>query len=249
LLSVDISQVYIGVAMINDAELARRSMLGFGEMLAALGRSSVGLEAEVRLPNALGARIEAVAENPFFNAAIVPIGEEPPTDNPRLPYCLWTIGDSIPGRTEEPELATPCMGVALNELTLSKNTQSLESPSLAIVGEINERAYGEIGWFSPLLQTLRDERIRTYGLKDAQKFICVAMTIMVGDDLSVHYVATEESHRRQGLASRLVQCILNEAQAQGLQSATLQASADGLPVWERLGFRKVTTMRGYLRHG
>lgn len=48
----------------NDAELARRSILGFGEMVAALGRCGVGTEAEVRRPDALGARINAAATTP-----------------------------------------------------------------------------------------------------------------------------------------------------------------------------------------
>ena len=51
--------------MIDDAELARRSILGFGEMVAALGRWGVGAEAVVRRPNALGARIDAAGSEPL----------------------------------------------------------------------------------------------------------------------------------------------------------------------------------------
>ena len=36
--------------MIDDSELARRSILGFGEMVAALGRWGVGAGAEVAGP-------------------------------------------------------------------------------------------------------------------------------------------------------------------------------------------------------
>jgi ribosomal protein S18 acetylase RimI-like enzyme len=73
------------------------------------------------------------------------------------------------------------------------------------------------------------------------------LTLTVGDDLSIQYVATEASHRRQGLATRLLLAILASAKAEGLRSATLQASPDGLSVYERLGFRKVATLRGFLR--
>ena len=71
--------------MIEDGELARRSILGFGEMIAALGGAGVGGEVVVRWPNALGARIDAAGENPWFNAVVVPLGMEPPEDDPRLP--------------------------------------------------------------------------------------------------------------------------------------------------------------------
>ena len=41
--------------MIDDEELARRSIAGFGEMIAALGRWGLGAEAEIRWSNAIGA--------------------------------------------------------------------------------------------------------------------------------------------------------------------------------------------------
>jgi ribosomal protein S18 acetylase RimI-like enzyme len=77
--------------------------------------------------------------------------------------------------------------------------------------------------------------------------VCVALTLTVGDDLGIHYVATEASHRRRGLASRLLRALLAAAREKGLRTATLQASPDGLSVYERLGFRRVATLRGYRR--
>jgi ribosomal protein S18 acetylase RimI-like enzyme len=73
------------------------------------------------------------------------------------------------------------------------------------------------------------------------------VTLTLGDDLAVHYVATEAAHRRRGLATRLLRAVLAQARADGLRTATLQASPDGLPVYLRLGFRRVATLRGWLR--
>lgn len=64
----------MGFGAVDDAELTRRSILGFGEMVAALGRCGVGAEAEVRRPDALGARIDAAGGNPWFDVAVVPAG-------------------------------------------------------------------------------------------------------------------------------------------------------------------------------
>jgi ribosomal protein S18 acetylase RimI-like enzyme len=235
--------------MIDDAELARRSILGLGEMIATLGRWGVGSEAEVRRPDALGARIVAAADNPWFDGAVVPLEATPPDDDPLLPHCLWTVADSVPGRLEAPEIATPCLGVALDDpsLDLGGGASDVEMPSLAVIGDVNECAYGETGVFSPLVQALRDDRIRTHGLRDGGEFVCVALTLTIGDDVSIQYVATEASHRRRGLASRLLLAVMAAARAEGLRTATLQASPDGLPVYERLGFRRVATLRGYLR--
>jgi GNAT superfamily N-acetyltransferase len=236
------------VDAMDDAELARRSLRGFGEMVAALGRGE-DRGAEVRWPNAVGARMRSAAGNPFFDAVIVPAGAVPPPDDPRLPYCVWTVEDAVPGRMEEAAIATPCMGVALDDpaLDLRGPAPEIETPPLRVVGDVNERAYGDFGTFSPLLQAVRDDRIRVHGLRDEGVFVCVAVTLSAGDDVSIHFVATEASHRRRGLASRLMLAVLAEARDQGMRTATLQASADGLPVWERLGFRRVATLRGYLR--
>ena len=234
--------------MIDDAEMARRSILGFGEMIAALGRWSAGAEVVVRRPNAVGARIDAAADNPWFNAAVVPADTVPPPDDPGLPDCVWTMADAVPGRVEEPGISTPCLGVELADLALELDGPlDLEAPTLQVLGEINERAYGQPGAFVPLVRGIRDDRLRTHGLCDGGEFVCVALTLAIGDDLSIQYVATEASHRRRGLASRLLLAIMAAAKAEGLLTATLQASPDGLSVYERLGFRRVATLRGYLR--
>jgi hypothetical protein len=41
-----------------------------------------------RRPDALGARIDAAASNPWFDAAVVLPGVTPPADDSRLPGCL-----------------------------------------------------------------------------------------------------------------------------------------------------------------
>jgi ribosomal protein S18 acetylase RimI-like enzyme len=234
----------------DDAELARRSILGFGEMLAALGRCGPGAAAEVRRPDALGARIDAAAANPWFDAAVVPPGAAPPADDPELPRCLWSVADAAPGRVEEPGIATPCLGVALGDpaLALDGGARDEQAPSLAVLGDVNERAYGDTGGpFGSVVRALRDDRVRTHGLRDAGAFVCVALTLTLGDDVSVQYVATEAEYRRRGLAGRLLLAVLAAARDDGLRSATLQASPDGLSVYERLGFRRVATLRAYLR--
>jgi GNAT superfamily N-acetyltransferase len=235
--------------MLVDAELARRSILGFGEMLAALGRSGAGALAEVRRPDALGARIDAAGSNPWFNAAVVPLGLPPPVDDPLLPYCLWTLADAVQGRVEEPALGAPCMGVELDDpsLALDGGAPDVKTPSLTVLGDINERAYGQFGVFSPLVRALRDDRARTYGLCDGGAFVSVALTLAIGDDVSIQYVATEASHQRRGLAGRLVRAMMATARIDGMRTATLQASPAGLSVYQRLGFRRVATLRAYLR--
>jgi GNAT superfamily N-acetyltransferase len=230
---------------VDDAELARRSILGFCETLAALGG-----EQAVRREGVIGARVPDSPDNPWLDAAGVPYGFAPPqVDDDGLPHCLWADADAIPGRYEREHIAMPCMGLALDGPIDDTGGEPLDrfTPSLDVVGEINDRAYGQVEALAPLVRTLQDDRIATHGVRVGGCPVCVALTLRIGDDISIQYVATERRHRRQGLASRLLLAVMARAAATGATSATLQASPDGRPVYERLGFRTVATLRAYLR--
>jgi ribosomal protein S18 acetylase RimI-like enzyme len=235
--------------VIDDAELARRSILGFGETVASMGRWGVGADIEVRRPDAIGARICLLGDQPWLNAAVVPSGVAPPGDDPGLPYCLWAEAAMVRGRVERPDIALPCMGMTLD----GPDGAAPEAAPLEAVADVNEGAYDQPGLFGRMLRSLAgDPRVRGHGLRDAGgggPFVCVALTMAVDDDISIQYVATRVGHRRRGLASRLLLGAMAAAREEGARTATLQASPMGLPVYERLGFRRVATLRAHLRPG
>lgn len=226
----------------DDAELARRSILGFCETLAALAGDHA-----VRRENVIGARVPD-SDNPWLDAAGVPHGFTPPQDDDGLPHCLWAEADAIPGRYEREHIAMPCMGIVLDGAIADGGAPlDLVTPSLDVVGAINDRAYDQDDALGPLVRALQDDRITTHGVAVDGVPVTVALTLRVGDDVSIQYVATEQDHRGRGLASRLLIDIMNNARATGATTATLQASPDGRPVYERLGFKTVATLRAFIR--
>lgn len=74
---------------IRDEELARRSLLGFGEYIALMGEGGGSPGAVLRRPDAVGARIDTAADNPWFDAVVVPPGVDPPAE-------VWRAGSSWP---------------------------------------------------------------------------------------------------------------------------------------------------------
>jgi GNAT superfamily N-acetyltransferase len=126
-------------------------------------------------------------------------------------------------------------------------TVEVTTPPVALVGAINDRAYGSGPTFGPLAARLADERVRTHGLGVDGRTVCVAVTLMLGDDLGIHYVATEADHRRRGLATLLLTEVMDRARSDGVRTATLQASPDGRPVYRRMGLRKVGVLHGFVR--
>ena len=218
-------------------ELAQRSITGFAETLACLGRTGVGGAEEVRASGLIGARVPWATDNHWVDAAVADAGAalvDPP-------HCVWST--AVPqGRAELEAIAMPCMGLALGDWQPPEEA-GIETPPLAVVGELNDRAYGQRDRLAPLIAAIADPRVRTHGVRVDGEWACVALTLRVGDDVRVQYVATDAAYRRRGLAARVLGVALSEARADGLRTATLQASPDGRGVYERLGFRTVATLR------
>ena len=218
-------------------ELAQRSIGGYAETLACLGRTGVGGASEVRAPGLVGARVPWATDNHWVDAAVAGAGAE--LDDP--PHCVWSL-EVPPGRQELEGVAMPCMGLVLDGWR-APEAAAIETPPLAVVGELNDRAYGQEGRLGPLIAAIDDPRVHAHGVRVDGEWACVAVTLRLGDDVSVQYVATEGAYRRRGLAGRVVGAALAGARADGFRTATLQASPDGYGVYERLGFRTVTTLR------
>lgn len=204
----------------DDAELAGRSIRGFAAMLALLeGRGTA---------------------NPWVDATV---GESDASA-----HTVWSPEAEVPGRVEDPSIAMPVLGLELAGAALDGGERDAESPSLDVVGAINDVAYDQGEVLRPLFVAIeRAPGLATHGLKIDGTWACVLITLRVDDDVAIHYVATDSAFRRRGLASRLIRAALTDARADGAATATLQASPDGLSVYERLGFRRVGVLRAFQR--
>lgn len=119
------------------------------------------------------------------------------------------------------------------------------NPHLATVGRVNDLAYGSTEpTLAPAIAALPDS-VLTYGARYGNEIASVAMAFDVGSDTAVWLVATLPHARRQGLSRQTLQRLLLDARARGQQTASLQASAAGRPVYERLGFASVGSVHLY----
>lgn len=73
-----------------------------------------------------------------------------------------------------------------------------------------------------------------------------AFVLPVADALYVAWVATSKAHRRSGLAELVIRACLEDARrATGLERTILHATADGFPVYRRMGYRPVAKFPFY----
>ncbi|MFN8623293.1 MAG: GNAT family N-acetyltransferase [Chloroflexota bacterium] len=76
--------------------------------------------------------------------------------------------------------------------------------------------------------------------------VAVGMGIRTGPVVGVYFIGTVPSARRRGYGEAITVRVVSDAAALGCDTAVLQASPSGLGVYQRLGYRAVTTYMGWV---
>ncbi|MDX6587539.1 MAG: hypothetical protein QOI31_2012 [Solirubrobacterales bacterium] len=108
------------------------------------------------------------------------------------------------------------------------------------LGRLNDLAYGyepKTGMANAILAPASDLPLRLYRARSEGEVACVLGTLDVEGDAGILFVATPPEMRGRRLASRLLTAALIEARERGMRTSSLQASALGSPIYERLGYR------------
>jgi GNAT superfamily N-acetyltransferase len=74
-----------------------------------------------------------------------------------------------------------------------------------------------------------------------------AASAVLGGDATVYLVSTDAAWRGRGVASALTAAVVRRAFERGAESASLEASAQGRRLYERLGFRPAVDLRSWIR--
>jgi GNAT superfamily N-acetyltransferase len=73
--------------------------------------------------------------------------------------------------------------------------------------------------------------------------VCTAATVLGGGAIGVYNVATVPAHQRQGYGEAVMRYAVDQARrAHGLSRTILQSTPQGFPLYERMGYRTVTSV-------
>lgn len=73
-------------------------------------------------------------------------------------------------------------------------------------------------------------------------FICVENVI---DEGCLSMIAVDSSHRRQGIAKRLIQTALDVSKMLGIYLEVNERNAPAIALYEKIGFRQITVRKKY----
>ncbi|WP_456268199.1 GNAT family N-acetyltransferase [Kushneria sp. AK178] len=93
---------------------------------------------------------------------------------------------------------------------------------------LDARARGEQAWPAVRFEALaHDERYRLIGLLEAPSRTLLAFAVMAFGpfDLELEMIAVDPDHRRQGLAGRLIETLIDEGARRGMERILLEVRA------------------------
>lgn len=196
-------------------------------------------------------------ESPTLNAAVAMDPDAAPAHLPELEeryaeakvrrWGVWIDGQAslaaqaLAQRGMVMTNASPGMGAALDELP-GGGAEPLAA-DLTTVGRVNDMAYGNFdGRLERTLTPLPNGVLKGYRADLDGSPAAVALALHHGEDAGISFVATIPNARRKGLATKVMQQALNDAQGNGCTTTTLQATEMGERLYAALGYRRLTIM-------
>lgn len=85
------------------------------------------------------------------------------------------------------------------------------------------------------------------GYADGEPVAASQLMLLDGDAAGVNFIGTLEAHRGRGYGEAVTWRVVNKAAEEGRSIAVLQASEQGKPVYERMGFRTVAEYKTFVR--
>ena len=238
---------------LDQAELRRRAVHGVAEEIAVFGAGAPDSRL-IQRDGLVASVVPSTPQRSIFNSVFHtdPAALNTEVDDLATAYddagvCAWTVWVTDDDRPSAELLAE--RGHALDT---SPRVMALELADLAneppqpdgiepragdaaVAAELNDLAYGYgPDGFRAALGA--DTTIVWHCAAEGEETVGCVGSIAVGDDCVITGVATPSEHRRRGVAGWLLWKALDRARAEGLMTASLQASKAGAPLYERLGF-------------
>jgi GNAT superfamily N-acetyltransferase len=184
----------------------------------------------------------------YFAARALPYRVVVPSESlaelaPLLEACGYAETARIPGMELAPiELASPRSELRIAEVDGEKAIEDFGRTAFAAFGFPPD---GAAAVMTP--QLFDDPALRAYVGYRGEEPVSTSLVYVTGSTAGIYWVGTLASQRGQGFGEVMTAHAALEGRALGCRQASLQASAMGQPVYERMGFRHDRDYRNFER--
>ncbi|TDU89102.1 acetyltransferase (GNAT) family protein [Kribbella voronezhensis] len=210
-------------------ELVRRWQRGWGlcrglppARLLKQGEAQAGLQAELGLPGR-AREIFTLSDDPGLVAELVT-----PTPETWVTVTTTRRADEVAAELTGLGFEVFAERKALMTIALADHPVAPARPEYAVELETAASQYGAV------------ERVRV--VDQAGVVAARGMVAVVGTDAVMHDIHTDPTHRRRGLGSVVMSTLSRRAAELGATTGLLMATADGVRLYERLGWLWRATM-------
>jgi GrpB-like predicted nucleotidyltransferase (UPF0157 family)/ribosomal protein S18 acetylase RimI-like enzyme len=182
-----------------------------------------------------------------------------------LPFSWWTSSLDTPENLAEvlqsnglvlkevnsgmyKELAGFCLSESSSELNFQKvqSQKELQDFSDVIVScGGSDQAYEKLYSKIPPILYLNPPSFEMHIAYLNNQPVVTGIVVMHANVAGIYYVATSPNQRKKGFGTKMMEYLLMRAKDRGFNLATLQASAEGKTLYERLGFKKCCEIKEY----
>ncbi|MDX2067326.1 MAG: GNAT family N-acetyltransferase [Haliscomenobacter sp.] len=177
-----------------------------------------------------------------------------------LAYCIWVNQENLSGEVQtcfqdlgiQVQNSEPGMVLDLNKYEvihspLHQNVELVHTPAQltefaeSIAANWSPPDQNVIRYFQRVAPAILNpaHQIQLLLYREAGQVVsCLEMFPSDEHTLGFYSLATLEAYRGRGIASAMLTFALNRAKTLGYQQVILQASEDGLRIYEKVGFRK-----------
>jgi GNAT superfamily N-acetyltransferase len=243
----------------DDAVLHSRLWHGFARLQSLLGEHSMR-GAVVQATGVVASIVPSAPESPTLNAAVALDPEQAVLALPELAsrwrearvhrWGIWLdpsdkhVVKTLRRGGLAMTASAPGMGAELEGLVFPSRNGDVPDADLRTVGFVNDRAYGNPdARLEHTLEPLPEGALKGYRADLGGEPASVALALHNGQDCGVSFVATLPAARRLGLATAVMQRVLEDARGNGCTSSTLQATDAGERLYSTLGFRRLCHMQ------
>ena len=119
--------------------------------------------------------------------------------------------------------------------------------------ELEKEIFGKQAWtLAQVKEELGGVRRLYIGAIEGDLIVGYAGIAINGDSADIHNVAVKSSHRRQGIARRLIARLESWASSQGASHALLEmrvGNVEALPLYLSLGYQEISRRKDYYAPG